>query len=647
MSQSPLDRPWTRFASPDSAWRRYGLAVLFTAAAIVAREPAHESLGHQSVAIFMAAILASAWFGGVGPAILSLVTLHFVHGNWYEKPEWFWSPTMSALIGTGGYYVVGITVGLLSQMRSSAQRRARAEHAEALVQREHLRATLSCMADGVIVTDVAGRVSLMNRAAESLTGWRMQEAKDRACTDVFVIRHGETQALAEHPIAVVLDEGRVVHCDLPLVLVSRSGTLIPTAYSAAPLRSPEGQTTGAVLVFRDESQRRRAELALQSADRRKDEFLATLAHELRNPLAPICMGVELLALGDNDAQTVSEVCQMIDRQSQHMVRLIDDLLDVSRITRGKLELRKSRLDLAEVVRDAVAAARPLVDAARHELAVRLPERPVYVFADGSRLSQVITNLLNNAAKFTPPEGRIELDVSQTGAEVAIAVADSGIGIAADKLESVFEMFTQVHESGDAARGGLGIGLALVKRLVEMHGGRVEARSGGPNRGATFLLRLPVVSEPPSVAGGPPGTNGEYTAAAGRRVLVVDDNPDALESLSLAVERMGGEVRRARDGVEALRIAESFQPDVVLMDLGLPNMNGFDAARQLRREPWGREVALVATTGWGQDDDRRRTAEAGFDRHVVKPVTISALREILDAPRALRGGQATAGTAPRE
>jgi len=414
--------------------------------------------------------------------------------------------------------------------------------------------------------------------------------------------------------------------------VSRTGHTIPIAYSAAPVQALDGQVTGVVLVFRDESERRRTELALQNADRRKDEFLATLAHELRNPLAPIAMGLELLKMSADDQDTAEELRSMMQRQTQHMVRLIDDLLDVSRITRGKLELRWGSVELADIVRDAVAATRPLIDEAQHQLTLRLPDQPLRLHADANRLTQVLTNLLNNAAKYTPREGRIELTAEHSGGEVTITVSDSGIGIPADKIDYVFDMFTQIHDSGECGYTGLGIGLTLAKRLVEMHGGSVDVQSRGQNLGTTFVVRLPTLSEPSTTGNGAPQRVHDVSFTVKRRILVVDDNIDALETLSRLVARLGNEVREARDGLEALEIASTFQPEVVLMDLGMPKLNGYEAARRMRQEPWGRELALVATTGWGQDDDRRRTAEAGFDRHLVKPVAMAALREVLDAPR---------------
>ncbi|HEY2147389.1 MAG TPA: ATP-binding protein, partial [Pirellulales bacterium] len=435
----------------------------------------------------------------------------------------------------------------------------------------------------------------------------------------------------------VMRGGRIVEQQMRLVLESRNGHSHPIAYSAAPVQDLDGQTTGIVVVFRDESDRRRAELALESADRRKDEFLALLAHELRNPLAPICMGLELLGMSAADPQAIEPVRAMMLRQSQHLVRLIDDLLDVSRITRGKLELRKSEVELADVIRDAEAATRYLFEQAEHRYSVRLPEPRIRLYADANRLTQVLTNLLNNAAKFTPREGRIELTAASAGGEVILTLADSGIGIPPDKLDCVFDMFTQVHEAGDDAQSGLGIGLTLVKRLVEMHGGSVEVHSRGRNQGTTFAVRLPILSASPASFDGETKDTVSPLSTVKRRVLVVDDNIDALESLICLMERLGQDVRSAHDGREALKVAAMFQPEIVLMDLAMPKLNGYEAARQMRQEPWGRDLTLVATTGFGQDDDRLRSAAAGFDRHLVKPIAVAVLRDVLEAPP--RGSQA--------
>ena len=615
--------------------RQYVVALFFVALAVVLRALLTPLMGQQSVTVFLAAVLVSDRIGGVGPALMSLLILHVVHGYWFSTPKGLWQPNLASIVSITAYYLVAIIVGVLSQTRAAAQRRAREQQLEAVSQREHFRTTLTCMADGVLVTDVHGRVTLLNSTAEAMTGWNLVDAKGKPWEEIFTIRRQDGQVSDERPIDQALHESRVVHETTPIVFTSRTGQQLPIAYSAAPVQDPDGQVKGAVLIFRDESERRHTELALRNADRRKDEFLATLAHELRNPLAPISMGLTLLEHSAGDRQAVDEVCEMMQRQTQHMVRLIDDLLDVSRITRGKLELRRSHVELADIVRNAVEATRPLMDGARHQLTLRLPDEPLLLDADPSRLTQILTNLLNNAAKYTPSQGRIELTAERVQGMVTITVSDSGIGIPSDKLDSVFDMFAQINETREHGHTGLGIGLTLVKRLVEMHGGRVEVQSRGHNRGTTFCVRLPVLSEPPPFANEALNHRRDLPLSVKRRVLVVDDNSDALESLSRLVTLLGNEVRRAHDGLEAIQIARTFQPDIVLMDLGMPNLNGYDTAQRMRQEPWGREMVLVATTGWGQEEDRRRTSAAGFNRHLVKPIEIASLRELLATPEPLQ------------
>jgi PAS domain S-box-containing protein len=615
--------------------RLYAFALVCVAFAIALRSMLYPVIGQQSVAIFLVAILASAWVGGVGPALLSVVLLHIVHAYWYMVPKGLWQPDLATNVSTAAYYLIAMIVGALSQMRALAQRRAREQQLEASIQRDHLRTTLSCMADGVLVTDLNGRVTLINSTAEAMTGWNSAEAKGRHWREIFAARGEKGETITDRPIDDALELCRVVHETMPIVLTPRTGQKVPIAYSAAPVQDSDGQLKGAVLIFRDESERRRTELALRNADRRKDEFLATLAHELRNPLAPISMGLELLEISADDRQASDEIRLMMRRQTRHMVRLIDDLLDVSRITRGKLELRRSQIELADVVRNAVEATRPLIDDAGHELALRLPDKPVILYADASRITQVLTNLLNNAAKYTPPQGQIELTANHSHAEVCIVISDTGVGIPSDKLDCVFDMFAQVNETSEYGHTGLGIGLALVKRLVEMHGGEVEVQSRGHNLGTTVRVRLPVLPEARLSEMGMPGTGQNLSRNMKRRVLVVDDNADALRSLSSMVTLMGNEVRQATDGLEAVEVARTFQPEIVLMDLGMPNLNGYEAAQRIRQEVWGDEIALVATTGWGQDEDRRRTTEAGFDCHLVKPIEMAYLRELLAAPAPLR------------
>ena len=367
---------------------------------------------------------------------------------------------------------------------------------------------------------------------------------------------------------------------------------------------------------------------LTDADRRKDEFLATLAHELRNPLAPIRTGLEVMKLAKDDLAMIERTRDTMERQTQQLITLVDDLLDVSRVTRGRLDLRKCRVLLSEVVQSAIEASKPFIDDARHELAADVAEDPLYLDADPNRLAQVFSNLLNNAAKYTPEGGRILLSAERSGAQVVVSVRDNGIGIPLDMQMRVFEMFTQIDRPMERAYPGLGIGLTLVKSLVEMHGGTVEVESLGVNQGSEFRVRLPL-----AMGGAPQEPQLDELRGSAvkprRRVLVVDDNRAAVETLSTVVRMLGSEVRTAGDGQEALEIAEAYRPDVVLMDLGMPRMNGYEAARRIREQPWGEGIMLVALTGWGQDEHRDRTRAAGFDHHLVKPAEPAALQALLD------------------
>ena len=396
----------------------------------------------------------------------------------------------------------------------------------------------------------------------------------------------------------------------------------------APVTEGAGRVLFVAATGTDVTERRQMEDALREQDRRKDEFLALLAHELRNPLAPLRNGLQVMRLAEGDANAVAQARGMMDRQLRHMVRLIDDLLDVSRINRNKMELRRSRVPLADVVGGAVEISRPMIDAAGHELIVSLPPEPVWLDADLTRLAQVFGNLLTNSAKYTERGGRIWLTAAREGGRASVVVRDTGIGIPAYALPNIFDMFSQVDRSIERSTGGLGIGLALVKGLVEMHGGTVEAASAGQGKGSTFTVSLPVLEgraeSPPEAA----VDDGRRVSGAKRRILVVDDNRDSATSMAMMLRLLGDEVRTAHDGVEAVEVAEAFRPQVVLMDVGMPNLNGYDATRRIREQPWGRSVVVVALTGWGQDGDRAQSREAGCDDHLVKPVNLRDLEKLL-------------------
>jgi PAS domain S-box-containing protein len=373
---------------------------------------------------------------------------------------------------------------------------------------------------------------------------------------------------------------------------------------------------------------------LRQADRRKDEFLATLAHELRNPLAPIRNGIQVLNLTGSKASTAVEARSMMERQVNQMVRLVDDLLDVSRITRDKLELKRQRVELAAVIKNAVETSRPLIEHAGHEFSVTLPAAPVFLDGDPIRLAQVFSNLLNNSAKYTEPGGQIRLIAETVANEVIVSVEDNGLGIPREAMPGLFQMFSQVDRNMERAQGGLGIGLTLVRRLVEMHGGTVEAYSEGPGRGSKFVVRLPQMEQ--ETADNPTEvSDGARARTAKRRILIVDDNHDSAVSLGMMLKIMGNETRTAHDGLAAVEAASEFQPDIILLDIGLPKLNGYGACRRIREQPWSKGVTIVALTGWGQDEDRRRSAEAGFNHHLVKPVELAALQSLLaDLPVAV-------------
>ena len=383
------------------------------------------------------------------------------------------------------------------------------------------------------------------------------------------------------------------------------------------------------VTIRRESQHERLRLIdqLRDQDQRKDEFLATLAHELRNPLAPIRNALELIRLANSNPATLEKATTIMHRQLDHMVRLVDDLLDVSRISRNRLELRKEQVELASIVRSAVETSRPVLDAAENELHVELPSEPILLDADPVRLAQVFSNLLNNAAKYSKPGGRISLVATQTGNEVILRLTDTGIGIEPGKLSQIFGMFVQLDASEPQVQSGLGVGLTLVQRLVEMHGGSVEARSEGAGKGSQFVVRLPAL-EHPARARSESAVTSNGRSQTRRRILVVDDNVDSAESMAMMLVLSGHEVATAHDGMEAVKLAQEFQPDVAFLDLGMPKLDGYETARSIREQTWGRRMMLVALTGWGQEDDKRRSREAGFDDHLVKPINFDALEKVV-------------------
>lgn len=374
-------------------------------------------------------------------------------------------------------------------------------------------------------------------------------------------------------------------------------------------------------------ERERLEIELREASRKKDDFIAILAHELRNPLAPLRNGLQILQLANQDALVTAQAREMMERQLSHMVRLIDDLLDISRITRNKLELRKERILISDVVNAAVETARPVIDAAQLDLSVSVPAQPIYLYADHVRLAQVFANLLSNSAKFTAVGGHIWISVQCHPSEVIASVKDTGIGIPDESLDHIFDMFSQVERAKERTHGGLGIGLALVRGLVEAHGGWVRAESAGLGHGATFTVSLPL--DPTQQSAQPSERNGRRALPLTTRILVADDNADSAESLRMVLHYMGHEVHVAHDGAEAVELAEQLRPQLILMDIGMPRLNGLEATTAIRKRCWGRDVVIVALTGWGQARDRCRSQQAGCNEHLVKPLDRCQLDRVLE------------------
>jgi len=630
-------------------------------------------------------------------------------------------------------------------------------------QREWLRVTLASIGDAVITTDTQGRLTFLNSAAQSLTGWTQDGAAGQPLEVVFHIEDEQTRRRIANPADRVLAEGKVIGLGNRTLLIAKDGTERPIEDSAALIRNAGGKVLGIVLVFRDISERKRSEDALRAsearkasmlrasldgiitidadgrvvefnpaaesmfgyreaevigqemahlviplelqdkhraglvrylatgegpalnrrlqlparrkdgsefiaelaitrlagserplftgfirditkerdaeeriyalvnelrdADRRKDEFLAMLAHELRGPLAPLANLLEIMKRGESGDE---ELRSMMERQLALIVRLVDDLSDLSRITRNRLELRKKRVELASVIHHAVEICRPLSQCAEHEIIVTLPSEPIYLDADPTRLAQVFSNLLNNACKYTEPGGRIEVTAERQGSDVLVKVKDSGIGIPADQLTKIFDMFTQIHPSLDQSRHGLGIGLTLVKQLVELHEGMVEAFSRGPGQGSEFVVRLPFIVEATRL---PQSREPKDPAATKRRrILVVDDDRDSAASLAMLLKSAGHETYTAHDGLAAVEVAEKLKPELMFLNIGLPKLNGQEVARRIRAQPWGKEIVLVALTRQAQHEDRRKSKDAGFNHHMVKPVAPAALEKLLAGVR---------------
>src|SRR5215210_972288 len=486
----------------------------------------------------------------------------------------------------------------------TAQRLAQRDKANQLLTAQLLASIVASSNDAIIAKSLDGIIQSWNAAAERLFGFTAEQAVGR---HISLVIPPERIAEEDQIVASLRAGQRIEHFETERV--RSDGQHIPVSLTISPVKDAFGNVIGASKIVRDFTERKRLEddlrrLAadLSELDRRKNEFLATLAHELRNPLAPMSNMLQVVKHANGDGEILTRAHETMERQLGQMVRLVDDLLDLNRITHDRLELRRSEVELSSVIHQAVEVSRPLVDAAGHQLIVELPEEPIYLNADGARLSQVFGNLLNNSSKYTTPKGTISLSAERMDGEVVVTVKDNGAGIPADKIDRIFDMFMQVDGASEQAQGGLGIGLTLVKRWTQRHGGSIAVKSGGEGQGSEFTVRLPVLSRA-TVLSEPVTNTGSPTH---RRILIVDDNVDSADSLAMLLGITGNKTYTAHDGVEAVEAIEKHRPEVVLLDIGLPRLNGDQVCRRVREKSWGKDIVMLALTGWGQDDDRRRS-----------------------------------------
>jgi PAS domain S-box-containing protein len=492
----------------------------------------------------------------------------------------------------------------------------------------HLGAIVTSSDDAIISKDLQGMIRSWNKGAQCLFGYTTEEAIGKPAMLLIPLdRADEGPAILER-----IRRGEVVD-RYETMRQHKDGSLLVISLTVSPLRDAAGRIIGASEIARDITERKRLSNELRQrnadlleSDRRKDEFLAMLSHELRNPLAPILNAVQLLRLQRDESERQQCARTIIERQVGQLVRLVDDLLEVSRISTGRIHLQRAQLDMRAIVECSVETGRPLIEQRRHALAVRLPPSPIWIDGDSTRLEQVVVNLLNNAAKYTDEGGHIWLDLQQEGNEAVLQVRDSGVGISPELLPHIFDLFTQAERSLARSQGGLGIGLALVQRLVKMHGGKV-ATSSALGQGSEFVVRLPVVLPPVPQPASPPTEKAKPTGPS-LRVLVVDDNVDTVTTLALLVKESGHDVRTAYDGSTVLEAALDYRPNVVLLDIGLPGLDGYQVAKRMRQQPVLQNVVLVAMTGYRQESDLQCSQEAGFDHHMVKPIKFEKVQKIL-------------------
>ena len=594
-------------------WQPYLVALVAVAAAIGLRFALEPWLAMRVpyVTLFGAVIVA-AWFGGFGPAITAAAVAWIAAQLLFVEPRGQINlRAVADWIELSAYAASTLLIAALGGAMQQARRASEASE-------QRFRAFMQNSPSGVFLKDEEGRYLFMNRVGEQIAGRTDWPGK----TDDELLPDAVAAEIRAHD-KLVLSQNAPSEYDLTMNTPHGLRTLRSVKF---PLRDAAGQRyVGSITA--DITDQRAAHEALRDADRRKDQFIATLAHELRNPLAPIRTAVNILGRPGTAETDRAWSREVIERQVAHMTRLVDDLLDVARVTSGKLVLRRERVTLESVVAAALETSAPALDAAGHRLVTHMPAAQALVDGDPTRLAQVVSNLLNNSAKYTPRGGRIELRVEQAGGDAVIAVLDNGAGFPPKLAQQLFEPFAQWAPVQHSA-AGLGIGLSLVRGIVELHGGKASAASAGPGQGSRFEVRLPLA--PVSTAAAPRTAPSAAVAAPGVRVLVADDNRDAADTLCRILALYGYEVRSAYDGASALEVCESFRPQVAVLDIGMPVRNGYEVARELRAKH-GARLRLIALTGWGGEADVQRAREAGFDHHVTKPADPATLNEVISRP----------------
>jgi PAS domain S-box-containing protein len=610
---------------------RYGVAVGAAALALLLKRALDPLIGPGNAFLLcFASVTISAWYGGLGPGLLTTALAALAAGYAFSHPA---PPAPVTAVGRdvrlGIFIAEGFLISVVSAAVGSARWRAEASAARLRASEQRYKSLFEKNPDAVFSLDLDGRFLSANPACERISGYSIPEIL-QASFGSFLVPEEREKTLERFHRGLQGERQ-----NFETTITHKDGRRIELNVTAA-LIVVDDEVVGVYGICKEITERKRLEEelrqraeALAAADRHKDEFLGMLAHELRNPLAPIRNCLELLRLRETDAPTMERVREVVERQVRHMARLVDDLLDVSRITCGKILLRYERLDLGRLIRDAARDHRHALEEAGPALLLELPEEPVWVVGDPTRVGQILDNLIQNAFKFTDPDGQVTVRMAADPAayQATVTVRDTGIGIGPELLPYVFETFTQADRSLERSCGGLGLGLALVKQLVELHGGEARAESDGPGRGAAFTFWLPLDRQPaPSEAAAAPAV----VAAGAQRVLVVEDNRDAAETLRELLELFGHTVEIAYSGPAGVEAAREFHPEVVLCDLGLPGMDGYAVAAELRRDPTTAATRLIAVSGYGQAEDRYRSQEAGFDVHLTKPVDMAELERLLTA-----------------